>query len=235
MLAALRGDPSDNLPGVPGVGEKTAAKLLSTYGDLDGIYANLDALSRRSCGRTWRRTRRGPDERVGDPAASATSRSTSPSTTCASAAGIWTTARATFDALELQNVWQRMQALLEDGRFGPLGRSGSATTSGKKAPAGDPSAADGSAPAGARGPAGRDRHRSSRSTRSAGRRDRRGRRAGAAGRRAVRGRGPVGRRPLGGHARPVAAGGRSRWPSAADAVGGLARPARLEEPTSAPG
>ncbi len=40
--AALRGDPSDNLPGVPGVGEKTAAKLISTYGGLDGIFANLD-------------------------------------------------------------------------------------------------------------------------------------------------------------------------------------------------
>lgn len=41
--AALRGDPSDNLPGVPGVGEKTAAKLVTTYGDLDGIFANVDA------------------------------------------------------------------------------------------------------------------------------------------------------------------------------------------------
>ena len=43
--AALRGDPSDNLPGVPGVGEKTAAKLINTYGDLDGIYAHLDELT----------------------------------------------------------------------------------------------------------------------------------------------------------------------------------------------
>jgi len=42
MLAALRGDPSDNLPGVPGVGEKTAAKLLNAYGDLDGIFAHVD-------------------------------------------------------------------------------------------------------------------------------------------------------------------------------------------------
>lgn len=41
--AALRGDPSDNLPGVPGVGEKTAAKLISTYGSLEGIFANVDA------------------------------------------------------------------------------------------------------------------------------------------------------------------------------------------------
>lgn len=41
--AALRGDPSDNLEGVPGVGEKTAAKLINTYGGLDGIFANVDA------------------------------------------------------------------------------------------------------------------------------------------------------------------------------------------------
>ena len=38
MYAALRGDPSDNLPGVPGVGEKTAAKLINDYGDLDGVF-----------------------------------------------------------------------------------------------------------------------------------------------------------------------------------------------------
>jgi DNA polymerase-1 len=42
MYAAMRGDPSDNLPGVPGVGEKTAAKLINDYGDLDGIFANVD-------------------------------------------------------------------------------------------------------------------------------------------------------------------------------------------------
>ena len=43
--AALRGDPSDNLPGVPGVGEKTAAKLITTYGGLEGIFAHLDEQS----------------------------------------------------------------------------------------------------------------------------------------------------------------------------------------------
>jgi DNA polymerase-1 len=43
--AALRGDPSDNLPGVPGVGEKTAAKLITTYGGLEGIFSHLDELT----------------------------------------------------------------------------------------------------------------------------------------------------------------------------------------------
>jgi DNA polymerase-1 len=45
LLAALRGDTSDNLPGVPGVGEKTAAKLFAQYRDFDELYANLDALT----------------------------------------------------------------------------------------------------------------------------------------------------------------------------------------------
>jgi len=45
LLAALRGDPSDNLPGVPGVGEKTAAKLLAQYRDFDDLYAHLGDLT----------------------------------------------------------------------------------------------------------------------------------------------------------------------------------------------
>jgi DNA polymerase I len=45
LLAALRGDPSDNLPGVPGVGEKTAARLVNDFGGLDAIFANLGGLS----------------------------------------------------------------------------------------------------------------------------------------------------------------------------------------------
>jgi len=42
--ASLRGDTSDNLPGVPGIGEKTAAKLITTYGGLEGIYEHLEDL-----------------------------------------------------------------------------------------------------------------------------------------------------------------------------------------------
>ncbi len=40
----LKGDSSDNIPGVPGIGDKTAAKLLQAYGSLDGIYEHLDDL-----------------------------------------------------------------------------------------------------------------------------------------------------------------------------------------------
>jgi DNA polymerase-1 len=42
---ALKGDPSDNIPGIPGVGEKTAAKLIATWGSLDALYENIDQVS----------------------------------------------------------------------------------------------------------------------------------------------------------------------------------------------
>ena len=43
-FAALRGDPSDNLPGIPGVGEKTAAKWTVEYGSLQGLVDNVDTV-----------------------------------------------------------------------------------------------------------------------------------------------------------------------------------------------
>jgi DNA polymerase I len=43
-FAALRGDPSDNLPGIPGVGEKTAAKWIRDYGSLDELVAKVDTV-----------------------------------------------------------------------------------------------------------------------------------------------------------------------------------------------
>lgn len=45
QMKALMGDSSDNIPGVPGVGEKTAVKLISEYGDLESIYENIDTIS----------------------------------------------------------------------------------------------------------------------------------------------------------------------------------------------
>lgn len=44
-LKGLMGDPSDNIPGVPGVGEKTALKLLHEYETIENLYENLEALS----------------------------------------------------------------------------------------------------------------------------------------------------------------------------------------------
>ena len=46
-FAALRGDNSDNLPGVPGVGEKTASRLVAEYGDLDGVYEAITSQTPR--------------------------------------------------------------------------------------------------------------------------------------------------------------------------------------------
>lgn len=43
-LKALKGDSSDNIPGVPGVGEKTAAKLLNEYGSVKGVYEHIDEI-----------------------------------------------------------------------------------------------------------------------------------------------------------------------------------------------
>jgi DNA polymerase-1 len=43
-IAAMVGETSDNLPGVPGVGEKTAAKWLNAYGDFDGVVAHVDQI-----------------------------------------------------------------------------------------------------------------------------------------------------------------------------------------------
>ncbi|MBA3361301.1 MAG: DNA polymerase I [Acidimicrobiia bacterium] len=45
--AALRGDTSDNLPGVPSVGEKTATKLVADHGNLEGVYNALEELTPR--------------------------------------------------------------------------------------------------------------------------------------------------------------------------------------------
>jgi DNA polymerase I len=43
-LKALMGDPSDNIPGIPGVGEKTAIKLLQEYGNLENVLKAKDTI-----------------------------------------------------------------------------------------------------------------------------------------------------------------------------------------------
>lgn len=52
---ALLGDASDNIPGVPGVGPKTAAKLLGQFGSIEKLLANLGEAGARACKKTWSR------------------------------------------------------------------------------------------------------------------------------------------------------------------------------------
>nr|MDQ2754643.1 DNA polymerase I [Actinomycetota bacterium] len=116
FYAALRGDPSDNLPGVAGVGEKTAAKLINTYGDLDGIFAHLDELS--------------PKLRTGLAAGEGIVRQNATATPLVrdvpldvdlSQAGVggWDTVevRRLFDFLEFRTLWDRFLEATEGGEM----------------------------------------------------------------------------------------------------------------------
>ena len=47
-LKALMGDASDNISGVPGIGEKTAMTLIQTYGSIDAVYAHIDSVDLRA-------------------------------------------------------------------------------------------------------------------------------------------------------------------------------------------
>ena len=62
-FAALRGDPSDNLPGIPGVGEKTASKWIVEYGSLQALVDNVDV----GQGQGRRRAARQPGQRHPQP------------------------------------------------------------------------------------------------------------------------------------------------------------------------
>ncbi len=117
-LAARRGDTSDNLPGVPGVGEKTAAKLLTTYGNLDGIYSHLSELTpklRENLAANEKRARTNAeviplmrdvpmDVHVDQLTLGGWDRSA---------------AEAVFAEYELKTHWRRMDELFGRGDFGP--------------------------------------------------------------------------------------------------------------------
>ena len=56
-LKALMGDSSDNIPGVPSVGEKTATKIIVEYGSIENIYAHLEEISKKSIRESLRENR----------------------------------------------------------------------------------------------------------------------------------------------------------------------------------
>ena len=117
LLAALRGDPSDNLPGVPGVGEKTAAKLVNEYGDLDALYAHLDALSpklRENLAAHLERVRKNAEviPLVRDVP------STSTSTSWSSADGISRRPTRSSPSSSCAQLWTRFTTLMAEGAFG---------------------------------------------------------------------------------------------------------------------
>ena len=140
LLAALRGDPSDNLPGVPGVGEKTAAKLVNRYGTLDGLFAHVDELTPK-----LRQNLVAHEDRVRSNLAVIPLVRSVPLAVDVDqlAIGGWDEeeARAVFAAFELRTLWSRCASLLHEGRFGP-GRGGGAApdTGGHDVGAGHPEA-----------------------------------------------------------------------------------------------
>ena len=143
QYAALRGDPSDNLPGVPGVGEKTAARLMNTYGDLDGVFAHLAELS--------------PKLRDNLSAAEATVRKNAEATPLirdvpvelddeAAAVGGWDRdeLRRLFDFLEFRSLWDRFvdaTSVPGERAAGAATRSGDALSVSLAVPAGAAEAA----------------------------------------------------------------------------------------------
>ncbi|MDP7068770.1 MAG: 5'-3' exonuclease H3TH domain-containing protein, partial [Acidimicrobiales bacterium] len=113
QYAALRGDPSDNLPGIPGVGEKTAAKLINAYGGLDGIFEHADDQTpklRQNLIEFEERARRNVDAMV--------LRTDAP-VDLDVAAVRWGTVNAVevqqlFDQLEFNSLYERLRELLVD-------------------------------------------------------------------------------------------------------------------------
>ncbi len=137
LLAALRGDPSDNLPGVPGVGEKTAAKLVNQYRDLETLAAHLDELTPK-----LRDNLRGHLDQVRRNAELIPLVRDVPLDLHIDdlTLGGWNPedARSTFAELELKAVWGRLATLMDEGALGvpaggvagPVGGAGTGRTGG---------------------------------------------------------------------------------------------------------
>jgi DNA polymerase I len=118
LLAALRGDTSDNLPGVPGVGEKTAAKLLAQFPDFDTLFEHLGTLTpklRENLAANEALARRNAEVMV-------LVRDLELDVSLDDLAlGGWERerGRAAFEAVEMHAQWGRLDVLLDEGLLGP--------------------------------------------------------------------------------------------------------------------
>ncbi len=125
LLAALRGDTSDNLPGVPGVGDKTAARLVTAYGDLDGIFAHLAELTPK-----LRQNLAEHEDQVRANAAVTPLVRDVPLEVGLGelAVGKWDAAevKRVFAELEMRSLWQRLAQVIGDGGGDALPRSSTA-------------------------------------------------------------------------------------------------------------
>ena len=117
LLAALRGDPSDNLPGVPGVGEKTAARLLTQFEDFEALFDGLGQLTPKL------RENLAANEELARRNATVMVLVRDVELDVADdelALGGWRReqGRAAFEAVEMRTQWNRIEILLDEGLFG---------------------------------------------------------------------------------------------------------------------
>ena len=109
----LKGDTSDNIPGVPGIGDKTAATLLQTYGDLEGVLVvDRQDLGRQAQGEPDQPRRGRARSRRCSRRCSATSRSTSTSRSRPGGAPDRSKLREVFREFELRDPLRRLEEFL---------------------------------------------------------------------------------------------------------------------------
>lgn len=109
---ALKGDTSDNIPGIPGIGEKTAAALIGRFGSLDEIYDNLEEVE----GKRWRNALESHRESALLSRELANLRDdvpVDPSAVADMELVPWEEdkARAVFSALEFKNLYERLESI----------------------------------------------------------------------------------------------------------------------------
>ena len=107
----LKGDTSDNIPGVPGVGEKTAAKLLQEYGSLDEVLEHAEEIPGKLGENLRANTRRGAARAAPSRRSRATCRSTSTWPPSSSAAFDPHAVAAAFGELRFTSLLDRVLAL----------------------------------------------------------------------------------------------------------------------------